>query len=99
MRAILVAAVVALAGQAIAQQVMDDSDDVISNSDLTVLAAKLVDKTPDPYAAQFIKLRRIAGGACGLVNLKNQYGGYTGFQPFMVLNDTLFLQDTSQCRQ
>lgn len=53
----------------------------------------------DPASAQFkITTIRHVGSAsavvfCGFVNSKNQYGGYTGFQPFVLFVDDLTIYD------
>lgn len=83
---------------AFAQEAMDDSAKNMAPEEAQEITKLLIEKTSDPYSAQIIRVRQIENGACGLINLKNQYGGFTGFQPFMILNHVLFLQDTSQCR-
>lgn len=73
----------------IAQSVVDGSD---SNFEKT-LVARLVDtvtkKARDPLSAQFKGLTLVENQPkkwpkviCGYVNLKNGFGGYTGFRPF-----------------
>lgn len=51
----------------------------------------------DPASAQFkISTIRHVGAAvvfCGLVNSKNRFGGYTGFQPFVLFADDLTIYD------
>lgn len=38
----------------------------------------------DPDSAQFEELKTVGGMTCGLVNAKNLYGAYTGFERFFV---------------
>lgn len=47
----------------------------------------------DPASAQYRWLAKRPGGHyCGMVNAKNSYGGYIGFQPFaLILDDKLGL--------
>jgi hypothetical protein len=74
-----------LAGPATAQTILDRS---LTESDSQLLAgivAALIAETSDPYSAQIIRLRAYTKEAdlfCGLINLKNGSGGYTGFSPF-----------------
>lgn len=98
----MIAAFLLLASTANAQQVMDGSDKAFKEPLAATVVGLLVGKTLDPYSAQIIRLRpsrdAASGDVCGLVNLKNQYGGYGGFQPFMVSAGNIFLQDAAQCR-
>jgi hypothetical protein len=41
----------------------------------------------DPGSAQFRNLKRYTRMVCGEVNAKNSYGGYVGFEPFLVSAD------------
>lgn len=38
----------------------------------------------DPDSAEFEELKTVGGMTCGLVNAKNLYGAYTGFERFFV---------------
>lgn len=52
----------------------------------TAIKTAIGKKLADPYSAQYdwqpIKNETVY---CGWVNAKNQFGAYTGYQPFMVL--------------
>ena len=55
--------------------------------------AALSSKLNDPRSAEFENLRKSKTDAngnyliCGEVNAKNQFGGYTGFKPFVASSD------------
>ena len=44
----------------------------------------------DPQSAQFQNLY----GYCGEVNSKNSYGGYVGFKKYIVVNQTVLMEDS-----
>lgn len=92
--ALMVASIALPAG---AQQIMDQG---ITGKDSLAqeMSDALIGKTFDPYSAQFAKLKVNADEVCGLVNLKNQNGGYIGFQPFLFSQGQMFLNQTTPCR-
>lgn len=45
----------------------------------------------DPDSAQFEEVRTVDGMTCGLVNAKNLYGAYTGFERFFVKDHRVYL--------
>lgn len=67
---------------AASQEFKDSSQSKLTDDDLELLKDALVLTVADPYATQIIKVRKTTDGFCGLLNSKNQYGGYTGFKPF-----------------
>lgn len=82
----------------LAQTVMDGKLEHDPDA-MAIIETALLLTTPDPLSAQLMKMRRLPDDTvCGLVNLKNEYGGYSGFQPFAIINGKFMLQDTSQCR-
>lgn len=86
------------AGHVCSQQIMDGSSEPSNNLLAKQLAAALVGKTVDPFSAQFVQIIPKGADVCGLVNLKNQNGGYTGFQPFLFSQGQMFLNQTTPCR-
>lgn len=96
MKAILgLVAAVSMAWPTQAQQVMDGS---APDGMATEMAGALVGKATDPYSAQFTQMKKKGEDVCGLVNLRNQNGGYTGFQPFLFSQGQMFLNQTTPCR-
>lgn len=92
--ALMVASIAAPSG---AQQIMDQG--VTGKDSLAQeMSDALIGKTFDPYSAQFAKLKIKDDEVCGLVNLKNQNGGYIGFQPFLFSQGQMFLNQTTPCR-
>jgi hypothetical protein len=64
--------------------------DTLTDSEKSVIERAVKNKLKDPDSAKF-KWMKLADGAittssaivyCGLVNSKNGYGGYVGYQPF-----------------
>lgn len=57
--------------------------------------AAVVNKLKDPESAHFTDLvnRTDHHVVCGWVNAKNSFGGYVGFRPFVVSNDTATFRD------
>lgn len=47
----------------------------------------------DPDSAQFEEVRTVDGVTCGLVNAKNLYGAYTGFERFVVKDQRVYFGD------
>ncbi|NKM69162.1 hypothetical protein [Rhizobium laguerreae] len=86
---------IAIAAPLQAQQIMDGSaaDQELSKQ----MAEALIGKATDPYSAQFAKLKQKGADVCGLINLKNQNGGYTGFHPFLFSQGQMFLDQTTPC--
>jgi hypothetical protein len=85
-----------------AQQVMDGSDSAYDESIAADIAGSLIGSANDPYSAQIAKLHASSGSddvVCGLVNLKNSSGGYTGFQPFYfnIKSKSIDLRQSSGC--
>lgn len=50
----------------------------------------------DPTGAEFRNSRIKDGWVCGEVNGKNAYGGYTGFQRFVVGPDSVSLEENTK---
>lgn len=72
-------------GAANAQQIMDGSGSAVGDDIKKSVFAALVGAANDPYSAQIADLKFSKSRpelVCGMVNLKNGYGGYTGFKPF-----------------
>jgi hypothetical protein len=44
----------------------------------------------DPDSAQIEEVRTVGGMTCGLVNAKNLYGAYTGFERFFVVDRRVY---------
>lgn len=88
-----------IAGPSFGQQIMDGSDGNDTGM-VRAITAQLVATVADPYTAQIRDLRRLDDGKdiCGVVNLKNKAGAYTGFQPFIIYSGTLYLQESDQCK-
>ena len=66
------------------------SDRPPTTDELKVIATKVANSLKDPDSAKISDVRVSAGEtrfACGMVNAKNSYGGYTGKRPFMGLLD------------
>lgn len=51
--------------------------------------AMIAEKMKDPEAARFrnVEFNPETGVACGQVNMKNAFGGYVGYQDFIVKGD------------
>lgn len=45
----------------------------------------------DPDSAQIEAVRTVNGMTCGLVNAKNLYGAYTGFERFFVVDGRVYI--------
>jgi len=57
-----------------------------SNDDLAALKIAMEDRLKDADSAKFKNVRIGKDKAtCGLVNSKNSYGAYVGFEPFMAV--------------
>lgn len=85
---------------AAAQQVMDGSDKGLEEVP-GILVKGLVPQVADPYSAQIIGIRksmRNPDDVCGYVNVKNQNGGYTGFQPFLISGGNVLIKGVSSCQ-
>lgn len=55
-------------------------------SDIKALRVAMDDKLKDSDSAKFKDVRIAGDGVtCGLVNSKNSYGAYSGYQPFMAM--------------
>jgi hypothetical protein len=81
-----------------AQQIMDETGGAAGDIFAKQMADALIGKANDPYSAQFARIKIQGDDVCGLVNLKNQNGGYTGFQPFLFSQGQMFLNQTTPCR-
>lgn len=57
-------------------------------------------RAKDPDAAQFRNERFLERGdtsiVCGEANLKNAFGGYIGYQPFVMVNGTVLMQSDTK---
>lgn len=101
MRTFVIMLLASIAAPAVAQQVMDGSDKAVDGQIVKQISDGLAKVTKDPYSAQIKDLRPSPSDGqdtCGQVNLKNGFGAYTGFQPFIVYAGTLYLQNAEQCR-
>jgi len=93
------------ANAATAQQVMDDSAKALDAKLTKAIFAALISETRDPFSAQIVDLKIAKGRpelVCGMINLKNSLGAYTGFQPFgfnSQYNNLLMDQNLSDCQQ
>lgn len=73
--------------------------DTATPEEIAKAQAAIVRQLIDPASAQFkITTIRHVGSAgavvfCGFVNSKNRFGGYTGFQPFVLFVDDLTIYD------
>ncbi|MFG0419745.1 hypothetical protein [Pseudomonas sp. SWI36] len=57
-----------------------------SKADLTALKSAMEDKLKDAESSKFKDVRIAKDGTtCGLVNAKNSYGAYSGFEPFIAM--------------
>lgn len=68
--------------------VIDGSDKTLPDGIMTEVIVGLAKTFADPTSAQFHSLQmngqpKSIESLCGFVNLKNQIGGYVGFQPFV----------------
>lgn len=85
MRKALVFGMLVISAPVSAQQVMDDSGVPYGDEIAKSIAASLIGTANDPYSAQITRLKPSSGSEdviCGLINLRNSSGGYSGFQPF-----------------
>lgn len=58
----------------------------LSEQNKQIIARAVKDQLKDPDSAKFKWPAPLKFGLyCGWVNAKNSYGGYTGFQPYMVI--------------
>lgn len=92
---------ISLSSPCLAQQVMDGSDKQFPSGTVQQIVSKLMKITKDPFSAQIAGLhpsKSDPADICGVVNLKNGYGAYTGFEPFILYGGTLYLQTSDQCR-
>ncbi|MEE1924601.1 hypothetical protein V0R50_22545 [Pseudomonas sp. 148P] len=56
------------------------------SSDLAGLKVAMDDRLKDAESARFKNVRIAKNGTtCGLVNAKNSYGAYAGFEPFLAM--------------
>lgn len=55
----------------------------------------------DPVSAQFRNLRggKSNGSVCGEINAKNSFGGYVGFQPFVVVGGVAYMKPVESCSE
>lgn len=64
---------------------------VLTDQEVQVVQKAVQRSLRDPQSAQFGELSASSDGSmvliCGLVNARNAYGGYTGFQPFNATMD------------
>lgn len=73
--------------------------DTATPQEIATAQAAISRQLADPGSAQFkITTIRHIGSAgavvfCGLVNAKNQFGGYTGFRPFVLFGGDLTIND------
>lgn len=59
---------------------------VASNADLAAIKTSMEDRLKDSDSAKFKDVRISKDGTtCGLVNAKNSYGAYSGFEPFLAM--------------
>lgn len=102
MRSTLFAVIVTtIAGNAAAAEIMDGSGADLPSDIADQIVTSLLSLTTDPYSAQIIRVHRGANNKiCAYVNLKNQSGGYVGFQPFYMSASSKKgqLQSTSGCK-
>ncbi len=86
-----------------AQQIMDGSEKNIDEKMKGAIFAAFISAAADPFSAQIIGLKPAKSRPeliCGMVNLKNSYGSYTGFQPFgfnAQYSNLLLNQNLSDC--
>lgn len=85
-----------------AQQIMDDSGSDFSGDIGKEIASALMTEVKDPFSAQIAQLHKSSGSddiVCGVINLKNGFGNYVGFQPFFFSREAkrIFLQPSSGC--
>ena len=59
----------------------------LSAAEIEGLRAAMDDNLKDSVSARFkhVKLGNDGVTVCGLVNAKNSYGGYAGFEPFLAI--------------
>jgi hypothetical protein len=92
-----------VAGSANAQQIMDGSGKSIDDKVKSAIFTAFTSAAADPFTAQIIELKVAKNRPeliCGMVNLKNSFGAYTGFQPFgfnTQYNNLLVNQNLSDC--
>ena len=103
MRSTSVIGLLLTATTAFAQQVVDDTGSQYGEKIAEEIASALIGSANDPYSAQIARLKPSTGSEdviCGLVNLKNGSGGYTGFQPFYfnVKTKSIAVEVSSGCR-
>lgn len=73
--------------------------DTVTPEEISAAQAAITRQLADPASAQFkITTIRHIGSAgavvfCGFVNAKNQFGGYTGFRPFVLFAGDLTIND------
>lgn len=100
-RLIFLLAMVGMAAAAHAQQVVDGSDKDFDYPVAKKIAENLDRVTADPYSVQIKGLRKSSSDpqdVCGMINMKNGFGAYSGFQPFIIYAGTFYLQSADQCR-
>lgn len=99
----LVAAGSSAVSSANAQQIMDGSGKSIDDQVKSAVVTAFTSATADPFSAQIIELKVSKNRPeliCGMVNMKNTFGAYTGFLPFgfnTQYNNLLMNQNLSDC--
>lgn len=57
-----------------------------------VMRDRLQDILKDADSAKFRDLRKVGDGICGMVNAKNSYGAYAGYEPFWATETGVFIE-------
>ncbi|MEZ2220735.1 hypothetical protein [Rhizobium sp. RCC_161_2] len=97
--------VLCIALPAHAQQVVDGSDKNLDQGVIKSIFSSLRSVVADPFSAQIADLKQAKNRPelyCGLINLKNGFGAYTGFQAFgynSQYSNILLGQNLSDCMQ
>ncbi|MGV2188777.1 hypothetical protein ACQZ4Q_08175 [Agrobacterium vitis] len=77
-----------------AQQFIDDTSKNIAKEELSAIKQGIFIISRDPLAAQIGGLRYgKSESICGMANLKNGYGAYSGFQPMILYAGTLIVRE------
>ena len=85
---------------AMAFTIMDGSEKGIDQTTMAALSDVVLVQLSDPASVQLAKLYQPQPGVvCGLLNAKNQMGGYAGFTPFKFFSSRgkMYLGDAARC--
>lgn len=58
----------------------------------TLARERLQQSLKDADSAKFRDLRKVGDDICGLVNAKNSYGAYAGYEPFWATDTGVFVE-------